>query len=514
MPPSSQASSALQKERRAMGAFVRRIREQRGLTQADVAKMLGTSQSALVRMEKGDQNMGIELLRKLSDVLDHKILSVSDSVDFEIHGGKKLHGSVATSGSKNGAMGLLFAALLNQGTTVLHNIPRIEEVFRVLEVFQSIGIQATWKEAHSLEIKPPKTFQLKALDHKTGGRTRSVIMLLGSMIHRFKEFELPSAGGCRMGMRTIAAHRYGLEDLGVKILSGQNAYSVRVGKLKPADIVMYESSDTAAENLLMAAALIPGKTTIRYAPPNYQVQDVCFFLEALGVKIEGIGTTVLTVHGVKEINQSIEWWNSEDPIESMMFISAAVTTGSELKVMRCPIRFLELELLKLKRMGLRYTQSAPYLSQNNRTELVDLTLYPSKLKALHDKIHAQPYPGINSDNLPFFVPMATQASGATLVHDWMWENRAIYFTELNRLGANVNLADPHRVYVHGPTPLKGAQVVCPPALRPAMIILIGMLAAEGTSILRNVYSIARGYEEIAERLNEIGADIRVMKGLA
>jgi UDP-N-acetylglucosamine 1-carboxyvinyltransferase len=223
---------------------------------------------------------------------------------------------------------------------------------------------------------------------------------------------------------------------------------------------------------------------------------------------------VLKVHGVQDIDQPIEWWNSEDPIESMMFVSAAVTTGSELTVKRCPIRFMELELLKLERMGLRMKRTKPYLAENGRTELIDLTVYPSKLHALHDKIHAQPYPGINSDNLPFFVPIATQAKGATLIHDWMWENRAIYFTELNRLGANVNLADPHRVYVHGPTPLKGAQVVCPPALRPAMIILIAMLAAEGTSILRNVYSIARGYEEIAERLNAIGADIRVIKGIA
>jgi UDP-N-acetylglucosamine 1-carboxyvinyltransferase len=511
MPNSS--SRQLAEERQAMGAFVRRIREQRGLTQAEVAKALGTSQSALARMEKGDQNMGIDLLRQLSEVLDHKIVSVTDSVDYEIRGGRKLQGNVVTGGSKNGALGLLFASLLNRNVTTLHNIPRIEEVFRILEVLESIGVQATWKAANTLEIRPPKVFNLKGIDHKSGSRTRSVIMLLGSMIHRFSTFEIPSAGGCRMGMRTIAAHRYGLEALGVKISSGANAYTVRVGKLKPADVVLYESSDTAAENLLIAAACIPGKTVLRYAPPNYQVQDVCFFLEALGVRIEGIGTTVLTVHGVKDIDQPIEWWNSEDPIESMMFLSAAVVTQSELTIQRCPIRFLELELLKLRMMGLRTKISTVYLAKNYRTELVDITVYPSKLKALHDKIHAQPYPGINSDNLPFFVPIATQATGATLIHDWMWENRAIYFTELNRLGANVTLADPHRVFVHGATPLKGSQVVCPPALRPAMIILIAMLGAEGTSILRNCYSIARGYEDIAERLNGIGADIRVIKGL-
>ena len=229
------------------------------------------------------------------------------------------------------------------------------------------------------------------------------------------------------------------------------------------------------------------------------------------MKIMGIGTPTLEVHGVACVDRPIEYWNSEDPIESMMFISAAITTGSKLTVKKCPIDFLKLELLKLKKMGLRFTQTSEYFSKNGRTKLVDIKIFPSKLRALPDKIHAQPYPGINTDNLPFFVPIATQSSGTTLIHDWMWENRAIYFTELNRLGANITLADPHRVFINGPTPLKPAQVVCPPALRPAVIILIAMLAAPGVSILRNVYSIKRGYEEVAERLNKLGAKIQIIR---
>jgi len=174
---------------------------------------------------------------------------------------------------------------------------------------------------------------------------------------------------------------------------------------------------------------------------------------------------------------------------------------------------LSLELIKLKAMGLKYKISKEYFAENKKTKLVDITIFPSKLKALKDKIHAQPYPGINSDNLPFFVPIATQAEGTTLIHDWMWENRAIYFTELNRLGANISLADPHRVFINGPTKLKSAQVVCPPALRPAMIILIAMLAAPGVSVLRNVYSINRGYEDVVSRLNSIGASIDKITGV-
>jgi UDP-N-acetylglucosamine 1-carboxyvinyltransferase len=335
--------------------------------------------------------------------------------------------------------------------------------------------------------------------------------MIGSLIHSESKFNIPHEGGCKMGQRTIAAHRYGLEELGVKIITKETHYEVSYKKLRPSEVVMYEASDTATENLLMAASLIPGKTVIKFCPPNYQVQDVCFFLEKCGVKIEGIGTTTLTVHGIKEINQKIEYTNSEDPIESMMFISAAIVTNSKLTITRCPIDFLSLELLKLEKMGLKYTKSKEYFAENERTKLVDLTIYPSKLKAVYDKIHASAYPGINSDNLPFFVPIATQAKGTTLVHDWRWENRAIYFTELNKLGANIVLADQHRVLVQGPTELKGAQIVCPPALRPAMIVFVAMLGAKGTSILRNVYSIKRGYENVAERLNAIGAEITILE---
>lgn len=491
--------------------FIKKLREDRALTQNDFAKLLNTSQSAVARMEKGEQNMTTSELNKISKALGRKILSISDSIDVEIYGGKKLSGTVVTNTSKNGALGLICASLLNKSKTTLHSIPRIEEVQRIIELMESLGISIKWTDKNTLEINPPKKLRMTSLDQTAAGRIRSGLMLIGPMIHREKTFKMPHAGGCKMGQRTIAAHRYGLEEFGPRITTKFDHYLIETKKLKPADIVMYESSDTAAENILMAAALIPGKTTIAFAPPNYQVQEVCFFLEKLGVKIDGIGSTNLTIHGVENIDTPVEYYNSEDPTESMMFLSAAIMTNSELTITRCPIDFLALELLKLKKMGLKYKQSKVYFSKNGRTKLVDITVYPSKLRAPADKLHAQPYPGINTDNLPFFVPICTQANGTTLIHDWMWENRAIYFTELNRLGANINLADPHRVFVQGVTELKSAQIVCPPALRPAMIIMISMLAAKGKSILRNIYPISRGYEDIADRLNKLGADIRVIK---
>ncbi len=495
-----------------IGAFIRDLRERKGLSQGALAKLMGTTQSAVARMEAGKQNFTTKELTKISEALERKIVTLSDSIDFQIEGGRKLSGTVRTNYSKNGSVVLLCAALLNKGKTTLHGISRIEEVNRLIEVLISIGMQVRWVGANSVELVPPQQFQLAKLDHAAAARIRSSLMMIGPLIHLVDAFDIPHAGGCKMGNRTIAAHRYGLEELGVKIVTKETHYAVSHKRLRPRDVVLYEAGDTAANNVLMAAARIPGETTIRFAPPNYQVQELCFFLQALGVTVEGIGTTNLTVRGVSQIHRDVVYHNSEDPIESMMFISAAIVTQSTLTITRCPIDFLSVELLKLKKMGQRFRQGPTYLAENGHTKLCDITMIPSSLSAPLDKIHALPYPGINSDNLPFFVPIAIRAKGTTLIHDWMWENRAIYFTELNRLGARVDLADPHRVFVHGPTKLRGAQIVCPPALRPAMIILIGMLGAEGTSVLRNVYSINRGYEEIATRLNAIGASITVLRG--
>ncbi|MFA7192488.1 MAG: UDP-N-acetylglucosamine 1-carboxyvinyltransferase [Candidatus Paceibacterota bacterium] len=494
-----------------IGYFIKELRERRGMTQDEFAKALSTSQSAVARMEKGEQNFSTEILGKISEVLEHQIVSINNSIDFQITGGKKLSGSITTNFSKNGSVGLLCASLLNKGKTILHGIARIEEVYRVIEIIESIGVEVKWIDKNSVTITPPKTLNLKNINVESAIRTRSIVMLMGPLIHLLPTFSLPHASGCKLGKRTVSAHMYALEELGVKIKTTANSYDVSSKKLKAANIVMYEAGDTACENVLTAASKIKGKTTISFASANYMVQEICFFLEALGVKIEGIGSSTLIVHGVPDIDMDVEYTNSEDPIESMMFISAAIATDSKLTITRCPIDFLSLELYKLEKMGLKYKILKKYPSYNGRTNLADIEILPSKLVAPSDKIHANPYPGINMDNLPFFVPICIKAKGTTLIHDWVYENRAIYFTELNRLGANVNLIDPHRVYVTGGTNLKSSQVVCPPALRPSMVILIAMLAASGTSVLRNVYMINRGYEEIAERLNSIGADIKILK---
>lgn len=508
-----------------IGSLIRELREERGFSQSEFAKKLKTTQSVVARLETGEQNLSTATLSRISAALNRDILQISDrSLNIEIEGGRKLRGAVTTRASKNGAMGLLCASLLNRGITRLRNMPRIEEVNRMIEVLESIGVSAK-RNGNDLEIRPPARYNLAGINLSSAEKTRSVIMLLGPLLHHLKSFKLPHPGGCRLGNRDVRPHLLTLERFGACIKTRSKDYLVTRKGLSFAhkglahkgqsfvEIILYESGDTVTENALMAAALTPGTTVIKYASANYQVQDVCFFLQELGVDIQGIGTTTLVVRGLVEINKDVSYAVSEDPIEAMFFITAAVLTRSSIRINRAPIDFLELELLKLEKMGWKYAVLKRYKAENGRTNLIDLRTYPSRLSALPEKIEARPYPGLNIDNLPFFAAIATQAKGTTLIHDWVYEGRAVHYKELDKLRAETLLADPHRIYITGPTKLKAAEVVCPPALRPAAIILIAMLAAEGVSILRNIYSINRGYEGIIERLNALGARIKILRSL-
>lgn len=498
-----------------IGHFIQQARVQRGMTQAELAKRIGTSQSAINRIENGGQNLSMEMLARISDALQSQIMSLQQpgTLNFKVEGGHKLSGEITVRTSKNAAVGLLAASLLNKGTTTLRRMPRIEEVNRLIEVMLSMGVRVRWlNDLGDLEIKPPAKLDIESIDEQAGRKTRSVIMYMAPLMHLLPSFRLPYAGGCKLGRRTVRPHLYALEEFGLSVDTHDGWYHCTSTPKKPGSVVMYESGNTPTENAIMAAARTPGVTVIRRAASNYMVVDVCYYLERLGVKIEGIGTHTLTIHGVKNINRDVEYWPSEDPIEAMTFLSIAATTNSPITIKRLPIDYLDLELLKLQKMGMKFKVSDPYTGANGITRLVDVECIDSSgLVALDDKLEAHDDPGMNMDNLPYFVPVAASAHGETLIHDWAYENRAIYYTELTKLNANITLLDVHRVKVDGPTRWKPAEVVCPPALRPAVLILIGMLAAPGVSVLRNVYSINRGYEDLAARLNSIGAKIEVIR---
>jgi UDP-N-acetylglucosamine 1-carboxyvinyltransferase len=499
-----------------IGMLIQETRQARGMTQSQLADSLNTSQSAINRIEKGGQNISLEMLARISEVLSSQIVTLNQSgnLNFRVEGGHKLSGSITVNTSKNAAVALLCASLLNRGTTTLRRVARIEEVNRIVEVLNSIGVKTKWLENNDLEITPPAKLKLDSMNLDAARRTRSIIMFLGPLLHRYNSFKLPYAGGCSLGERTVEPHLSSLKEFGLSVATITGFYDLTVKPLKPERaIVLSERGDTVTENVLMAAALNDGVTVIRNASPNYMVQDVCFFLEKLGVKIDGIGTTTLTVNGLRDINKNVDYSPSEDPIEAMSFIAAAIVTKSEISIKRAPIEFLEIELKTLEDMNFQYDISDEYVAQNGKTRLVDITTKVSSLVAPQDKIHPLPFPGLNIDNLPFFAVIAATAKGQTLIHDWVYENRAIYLLELTKLNANVKLLDPHRVLIEGPTKWKPAEVVTPPALRPAVVILLGMLAAPGVSILRNVYSISRGYEDLSNRLNTLGAHITVIRDI-
>lgn len=328
---------------------------------------------------------------------------------LRVAGGTRLSGAIDVRSSKNACVAILCASLLTTGRTTLRSVARIEEVYRILEVLTSIGVKSRWtNEGRDLELTPPAELDLAAMDVEAARRTRSVLMFLGPLMHRANRFAIPYAGGCDLGTRTVEPHLTALRRFGLEVATTGGAYHASVEPGTPLDrpIVLTERGDTVTENALLAAARHDGVSVIRNASPNYMVQDLCFFLEKLGVRIEGVGTTTLTVHGVPEITCDVDYTPAEDPVEAMSLLAAAVVTSSELTIRRVPIEFLEIELAVLEGMGLDYDRTPEYRAHNGHTRLVDLTVRPSKLTAPIDTIHPMPFPGINIDNVPFFAAIA------------------------------------------------------------------------------------------------------------
>jgi UDP-N-acetylglucosamine 1-carboxyvinyltransferase len=284
-----------------IGHLIAQVRQDKGFTQAEFARRLNTSQSAVNRIEHGRQNLSMETLGRVSDVLNKQLISLNQgAINLLIEGGHELKGEITLKTSKNATVALLCASLLNKGVTRLNNVARIEEVNRLVEVLVSIGVQVRWVGRNNLEIRPPEKFNLAAMDKDAAKKTRSVIMFIGPLMHAEQSFNIPYAGGCELGRRTVLPHLYGLEEFGVGVLTKSGHYQVMSTPQLPArSVVLYESGDTTTENILMAAARIEGVTTIKMASANYMVQDLCFYLQKLGVKIEGVGSSTLKVHVVK-----------------------------------------------------------------------------------------------------------------------------------------------------------------------------------------------------------------------
>lgn len=295
-----------------IGQLIRDARQHRGWTQLQLADALSTSQSAVNRIERGNQNISLEMIARIGEALDSEIVSLgySGPMHLRVIGGRRLSGSIDVKTSKNACVALLCASLLNSGRTVLRRVARIEEVFRILEVLNSIGVRTRWiNDGADLEIQPPAQLDLDGIDADAARRTRSIIMFLGPLLHRETHFKIPYAGGCDLGTRTIEPHMTALRRFGLEITATEGMYHATVNRQITPErpIVLTERGDTATENAVLAAARHDGVTVIRNASSNYMVQDLCFFLEELGVRVEGVGTTTLTVHGVPHIDRDVDY---------------------------------------------------------------------------------------------------------------------------------------------------------------------------------------------------------------
>ncbi|MDF1489772.1 helix-turn-helix domain-containing protein [Tessaracoccus caeni] len=500
-----------------IGRMIREGRGKLGWSQQRLAEEVGTAQSAVHRIENGQQNLSLSMIDRLAEALDMPLIQTTTlgKMNLEIEGPTVLSGSIDVRSSKNAAVALLCASLLNRGTTTLRGIARIEEVDRISEVLTSIGVEMTWVgDGRDLQIRRPASVTPETINVSAAKRTRSILMFLGPLMHESDDFRLPYAGGCDLGARTVHPHMSALHKFGLSVEATDGYYHATVRDVG-ADrrvVTLIERGDTVTENAIMAAARMPGVTVLRNASGNYMVQDLCFFLELLGVSIEGIGTTTLTITGKPEIDADVDYTISEDPIEAMSLLTAGIVTKSEITVSRCPIEFLEVEFAVLEEMGQRFEMTPEYTSGNGKTRLVDVTLKPSELVAPLDKIHPMPFPGLNIDNLPFFAVICAAASGQSVIYDWVYDNRAVHLRQLHELGVNIQLMDAHRLLIIGPTKWRGRQMNCPPALRPAVCLLLAALAARGTTHLLDVYVINRGYEDLPQRLNKLGAKINVFWG--
>lgn len=413
---------------------------------------------------------------------------------FEIQGGNTLSGKISVCGSKNATTPILAATLLASTPSTLHNIPRIEDVFRMLEILSSLGATVTWTDDHSLTIDP-RNLSLENLDQSLVKKMRSSILLLGSLSARFESFNLNHPGGCVIGARPVDTHIDALQKLGVAVATSEEGYQVDARKRMSASLVLRECSVTATENALMLASSLPGTTKIHFAAMEPHVQDLCAFLVKMGAQIEGIGTHSLTITGNTTL-LGAEHTIIPDANEAATFLVLGVATKSPIEVVGAREEHLQVVLEKLREFGADFT-----ITEGS------ITVIPASHLHAVTKVDTSVYPGIPTDTQSLFGVLASVAEGTTLIHDSLFEGRFNYITALQSMGVTAEILNPHQVKITGPTQLRGMGIQSYD-LRAGVSLIIAALCATGKTIIGEAYQVDRGYERIEERLQMIGARIK------
>ncbi|PJE58381.1 MAG: UDP-N-acetylglucosamine 1-carboxyvinyltransferase [Candidatus Portnoybacteria bacterium CG10_big_fil_rev_8_21_14_0_10_36_7] len=420
-----------------------------------------------------------------------------------IDGGGKLSGTISVCGAKNAATPILAASLLTSEPCEIDNVPKIEDLYRMIELMQLLGVEVRWIGRNKLLVHAKK-IAIKDINNDIVCKMRSSILLWGALCGRVKKFSMNRPGGCIIGARTIAPHLEAFRTLGVKVLESEKGISFNSSEIKSTDLTLSEISVTATENAILTAVLAQGETIIRCAVVEPHTQDLCHFLVSMGAKISGIGSSVLVIKGVKKLLGS-NYSLIPDPIEMGTFIALAGATKSNIIISNVVIDFIPMEMQKFREAGLKFEFINVKKSSWGYSLGSLVVKCPNKLKAIA-KVHNMPFPGFAADNLPPFAVMATQAEGETLIYDWMYEGRMNYLLELQKMCAHVKILNQHESIITGPVDLKAMEITSFD-LRAGASLLIAALVAKGKSEISDIYQIDRGYEEIEKRLVNLGAKI-------
>ncbi len=419
---------------------------------------------------------------------------------FIIEGGNSLRGSITPSGNKNSALPLISACLLTEEPVTLHNVPDILDIRNMLCLLESLGasIERVDKslKIHAQHISPGN------LDPEICRKIRASILLAGPMLARSGDLHLPPPGGDVIGRRRVDTHILSLQKLGGEISYDRNFHFSSPRGLHGADILLDEASVTATENALMASVLAKGTTIIRNAASEPHVQELCQFLNCLGAQISNIGSNSLIVHGVEKIHGG-EFSIGPDYLEVVSFIGAAAITHGSITIRNAGSKYLDMIRLVFNRLGIDWSVTGDdiFVPEEQR-----LTI-ESDLGGAIPEISVMPWPAFPTDLMSIAIVVATQSAGTVLFHDWMYPSRMFFVDKLVAMGGHVVLCDPHRCIVQGPSQLFGENLESPD-IRAGMALLLASLSAKGTSTIRNIVQIDRGYEMVDQKFQQLGANIQ------
>lgn len=425
---------------------------------------------------------------------------------LRIVGQKPLSGSLEVHGSKNAATKILVATLLTDQSCTLANVPRVEDVHRIIDLLQSLGAVIDWSDAHTLTVTC-KTVDPARLDAAVVRKLRSSVVMIGALLGRSKDVNIPSPGGDQIGARPMDTHLDGLRRLGVSITEDRGVYHLRQESRGDVDLTLGEFSVTATENLILTC--VRGRdwtTTIRCAAADPSVQDLCWFLQSLGANISGIGTHTLVILAVPTLHGTDRYTVMPDPVEAGTFLCLAAAARAPLQILGVSPDFLHLEFEKFRQANVSFECRHHRPDPGGHYALADISVTPVTTLRPLKNLHNMPWPGFSADLLPPFAVLLTQADGTSLVHDWMYEGRLKYVEELNKMGADIFIADPHRILIKGPSALSGTQFTNYDIRTGATGVIAGLIA-RGETTLAPVYQLDRGYERLDERLRAVGADI-------